>query len=140
MIEYVFVEPADSGFAGADAACSAIIVDPVTRSWSDTIASDHDLSPAWLETVAFDGDRMARNLAEVHVFADRLAREAEIGRIVEEEFDHQGIRGEVVVDDDAVRTELFGTIGDRVAGGVARVPHERMLSWDVVEQWLEELD
>jgi len=114
----------------------ALVVDPVTRHWSESTASEFGLTPAWLEGAAFDQAAMGRRLAEVHRVADRLAREEEIGRIIDEEFSVASLVGDAGIDDESVLQKALWIISDRIARTYVGVPYSQMLSWDVVEQWL----
>ncbi|WGM40784.1 HNH endonuclease [Caulobacter sp. NIBR1757] len=128
-------EGAPAGF------CTALASNPLKpQIWSDKIAEELGVDTAWLETPNFNSGDGVRRFGRMWVVSDDLAREREVGRIVESAFARHGIVGDVVVDNDAIKDQVFAEIHGRMAAMIVRVPYERVISLDEIEALLSESD
>lgn len=94
-----------------------------TSCWNCYDDSLPSLEIDWFNKPSFDANTYNARLALLFAYSAKKSRESEIGRIINEEFRHNGIVGDVGVDDESIKESVIAHIADRCAHLVTKASY-----------------
>jgi hypothetical protein len=107
----------------------ALVSNPLDPGqWSDTIAQELDLPPEWLATPSFHPSGPQAQLAAILQQSQQLGAEREIGRIVLEVFERNGIGADEPIIDGDLFDRLIREIAQRTAHQHLAIPFEEKIT------------